>query len=48
MDPELNASHGRETGGRITSPSSGLLALVIRTSEERAIAEQVATFLPSQ
>jgi len=48
IDAVLNAAHGRETRGRITRPSSGVLALVIPTSEERAIAEQVAEFLPSR
>jgi acetate kinase len=45
IDPELNAVHGRDTRGRITRESSGLPALVIPTSEERAIAEQAAAFL---
>lgn len=46
LDPEANAAHGRNTGGRITREgSSGLLALVVPTSEERAIAGQTAAFL---
>ncbi len=46
IDVALNNAHGRDTHGRITQPSSGLLAMVVPTSEERAIAEQVAMFLP--
>jgi acetate kinase len=45
IDPDRNAAHGRDSGGRITSDSSGLLALVVPTSEERAIASLTAAFL---
>jgi len=45
IDAGLNSSHGRDSGGRITLPSSGLLCLVIPTSEERAIAAQTAAFI---
>lgn len=45
VDPDLNQSHGRQSESRITHQESGLLALVIPTSEERAIAEQTATFV---
>lgn len=48
MDPAANETHGRQTNGRITGDASGLLALVIPTSEERAIARRTAGFLPSR
>ena len=46
VDPAANETHGRRTNGRITGDASGLLALVIPTSEERAIAQRTAGFLP--
>ncbi|MEO7934051.1 MAG: acetate kinase [Chthoniobacterales bacterium] len=45
LDPALNAVHGANTNGRITSADSGLTCLVIPTSEERAIAACTAEFL---
>jgi acetate kinase len=45
LDDERNAAHGRESGGRITADTSPLTALVVPTSEERAIARQTAAFL---
>lgn len=42
LDPELNAQHGKATGGRITRPDSRLLALVIPTNEELVIAREAA------
>ena len=45
VDPAANDAHGRQTGGRITDAASGLLALVIPTDEERAIARRTAAFL---
>ena len=44
-DPAANDAHGRRTDGRITDAASGLLALVIPTDEERAIARRTAAFL---
>jgi acetate kinase len=41
LDPELNAVHGAGANGRITRPESPLRCIVVRTSEERAIAAQV-------
>jgi acetate kinase len=38
VDPEANAVHGGMTEGRITTPASGLLALVVPTNEELVIA----------
>jgi acetate kinase len=45
VDPVLNLQHGRESHGRITSPESGLLALVVPTNEELVIARAAARFL---
>jgi acetate kinase len=45
LDESLNAAHGRATCGRITSPDSGLLALVVPTNEELVIAREAARFL---
>ena len=45
VDPPANDTHGRSTNGRITDGASGLVALVIPTSEERAIAGLTAGFL---
>jgi acetate kinase len=47
IDPDLNAVHGGDAHplGRITRENSGLLALVVPTNEERAIAERTAAFL---
>ena len=47
VDAPANEAHGRQTRGRITVDASGLLALVIPTSEERAIAARTAAFLSS-
>jgi acetate kinase len=47
-DDTLNASHGRESNGRITESSSGLLALVVPTNEELVIAREAARFLASR
>ncbi len=47
VDAPANEVHGRQTRGRITADPSGLLALVIPTSEERAIAARTAAFLRS-
>ena len=45
VDTLANEAHGRQTRGRITADASGLLALVVPTSEERAIAARTAAFL---
>lgn len=45
VDPDLNATHGRAGHGRISNESSGLLCLVVPTSEERAIAEHASALL---
>lgn len=45
VDAPANDAHGRQTNGRITDAASGLLALVIPTDEERAIAGRTAGFL---
>ena len=45
VDPAANDAHGRQTDNRITDAASGLLALVIPTDEERAIARRTAAFL---
>ena len=45
VDAPANEAHGRQTNGRITGEGSGLLALVISTDEERAIARRTAGFL---
>jgi acetate kinase len=47
VDPELNATHGAESGGRITHRSSGLLALVVPTNEELVIARETARLVPA-
>jgi acetate kinase len=47
LDPARNAAHGRASQCRITTDASGLTALVVPTSEERAIAEQTQAFLKS-
>jgi acetate kinase len=46
LDEAANALHGRGTGGRITAPDSGLLALVVPTNEELVIAREASRFLP--
>jgi acetate kinase len=43
-DPEANARHGRDTGGRI-SPDGPVLALVVPTDEELMIARDTARLL---
>jgi acetate kinase len=40
--PELNATHGAASNGRITSEKSRLLALVVPTNEELVIAREAA------
>lgn len=45
IDPGLNRNHGRSSGGRITTPESGLLALVVPTNEELVIAREAARFI---
>ena len=47
VDRALNAEHGQNSEGRITSERSGLLALVIPTNEELVIAREAARFLSS-
>jgi acetate kinase len=42
LDPELNATHGASSGGRITGRESRLLALVVPTNEELVIAREAA------
>jgi acetate kinase len=42
LDAAANAGHGAGTGGRITTPGSRLLALVIPTNEELVIARETA------
>jgi acetate kinase len=42
LDPALNAEHGRQTAGRITTPDSRLLAMVVPTNEELVIAQETA------
>ena len=45
LDTESNLNHGRASGGRITTPDSGLLALVVPTNEELVIAREAARFI---
>ncbi|HEY6313001.1 MAG TPA: acetate kinase [Streptosporangiaceae bacterium] len=45
-DPEANAAHGRDTGGRI-SPDAPVLALVVPTDEELVIARDTARLVGS-
>jgi len=45
LDPALNAIHGAETSGRITTPESRLLALVVPTNEELVIAMETAKLM---
>jgi acetate kinase len=47
IDAESNQSHGRASHGRITTPESGLVALVVATNEELVIAREAARFLNS-
>ncbi len=47
IDAEANLRHGRDSHGRITTPESGLLALVVPTNEELVIAREAARFLNS-
>jgi acetate kinase len=42
VDPELNARHGAEEGGRITREDSRLAAMVVPTNEELVIARETA------
>jgi len=41
-DPRLNACHGHDSNGRISSPASAILAFAIPTQEELAIAIETA------
>lgn len=45
IDVEANLRHGRDSRGRITTPDSGLLALIVPTNEELVIAREAARFL---
>ena len=45
IDPERNARHGRDSGGRISAADSGLLALVVPTNEELVIARETARLI---
>jgi acetate kinase len=45
IDSTRNTDHGRQSGGRVTTDSSAYPALVVPTSEERAIALQTEPFL---
>jgi acetate kinase len=45
LDPALNAVHGVGVSGRITTPDSGLLALVVATNEELVIARETALLM---
>ena len=45
LDESLNAQHGRSSKGQITTPDSGLLALVVPTNEELVIAREASQFL---
>ncbi|HYX59621.1 MAG TPA: propionate/acetate kinase, partial [Streptosporangiaceae bacterium] len=45
-DPEANAAHGRDTGGRISRPGT-VLALVVPTDEELLIARDTARLIPA-
>ncbi len=45
LDAELNSNHGRASHGRITAPTSGVLALVVPTNEELVIAREAMRFL---
>jgi acetate kinase len=47
VDPELNATHGAESRGRITREASGLLGLVVPTNEELVIARETARLVPA-
>jgi acetate kinase len=42
VDPELNATHGHSSNGRITRSDSRLVALVVPTNEELVIARETA------
>lgn len=44
VDSELNRAHGAASDGRITTPRSRLLALVVPTNEELVIAREAARF----
>lgn len=47
LDAGRNAEHGRNSGGVITHPDSPACALVVPTSEERAIAREARAFVRS-
>jgi acetate kinase len=48
VDPELNATHGRTSNGRITRDDSRLVALVVPTNEELVIARETARLVEPQ
>ncbi len=48
VDPELNATHGRASNGRITRDDSRLVALVVPTNEELVIARETARLVEPQ
>jgi acetate kinase len=41
-DPTANGNHGRGSGGRVSSPDSSIVALVVPTDEELVIAQDTA------
>ena len=41
-DPDANAEHGRDRSGRVSSPDSPVVALVVPTDEELIIARDTA------
>ena len=45
IDAEHNRIHGRDSDGRITASTSGLLTLVVPTNEELVIAREAMRFL---
>ena len=47
LDAELNAAHGAGSGGRISTESSRLLAMVVPTNEELVIARETARLVPA-
>ena len=48
LDPELNREHGASASGRISHESSRLMALVIPTNEELAIAREASRVIGSR
>jgi acetate kinase len=45
VSPQLNAVHGKNAAGRITTEASGLLAMVVPTNEELVIAREAVAFV---